>query len=77
MLSGHVSTIILTQDCDRKYWGICFNGAFNIINPSLPRVALIEELFTVRQVNADIGRICSGRERQSQKKQPTLVGSRK
>ena len=30
MLSGHVSTIILMQDCDSKYRKICFNRALII-----------------------------------------------
>ena len=45
----------------------------NITNPCLPRVALIPELFTVGRDNVDIGRICGGRERESEKTIPRRI----
>ena len=74
-LSGDVSTTILMRGSDSKYREICFNRAFmtgnsdlkNVTNPCLPR--LLQELFTlftIRGDNVDIGRICGGRERESE-----------
>ena len=87
LLSGHVSTIILMQKCDSKYWEVCSNRAFimtrsrkNITKKSVFVSGCSKTsccvLFTVRWDNVDFGRICGGRERDSEK-QLMVVGSLK
>ena len=73
---GHVSTIILMRGSDSKYREICFKRAFMTENSDPKNVIQIHvclgllqklfTLFTIRRDNVDIGRICGGRERESE-----------
>ena len=72
LLSGHVSTIILMRKCDSKYREIYFKRAFIITQRRKIKqirfcLGLLQDvLFTIRWDNVDFGRICGGRERDSE-----------